>query len=460
MRSFVSLLLLIAACTPVLAEDRTPAGIQNLADIFQLAKQNDAAWASAQAGNTAAQENLVQGKALLLPNVGLSASATQTFSDAEFPGRRAFVSGVGIVTGQENFENFHTYDYRLSLSQPVYDKQKWVAYKESTIQVSQADVQLSAALQDLILRVAQVYFDMLLAQDTVELNVAQKSAIANQLEQARVSFEVGTATITDVHDAQARYDLIVAQEIASRNALEVKQQAAQQIIGQLPQRIAVLQDKPLLKPVDPNGMDQWVGIAEQQNIKLKFQKMAMDIANQEVEKAKAGHYPTLNLVANHDVTNPDGSIFGKASRNDLTTSEIGLQFQVPLYQGGATSSRVRQAIANQQKAQDDLETARRQADFDVRQAYLEATSNLSQVQAYEQALISSQSSLDSTRLGYEVGVRTSVDVLNAQQQYFSAKRDLLRVRYNYLLSKLKLKGASGLLAEADLNETNQLLVNP
>ena len=452
------MILLAAVCASAQAGGSAPAGVQTLIDIFQLAKQNDAVLASAQAGNMAAQEKLVQGKALLLPNVGLSANASRIHSDAEFPGGRGASSTTLTGVGTNFVEDYNTYGYRLSLSQPIYRKQNWVGYEQSKLQVTQSDEQLNATLQDLVLRVPQVYFDLLLAQDTVDLNAAQKAAIGNQLEQAKATFEVGTATITDVHEAQARYDLIVAQDIASKNDVEVKKQAVQQIIGQLPQRIAILQEKPALKPIDPSSMDHWVEIAEQNNLNLKIQQKALEIANQEVQKAAAGHHPTLDLVANYNVADSTGSTFGRASRSNIDTAEIGLQFEVPLYQGGAISSREREAVANQRKAREDLETVRRQVDFDVRQAYLDVTSTLSQVMAYEQALISSQSSLDSTRLGYEVGVRTSVDVLNAQQQYFTSKRDLLRARYNFLLSKLKLKAASGLLAEADLTEINQLLV--
>jgi outer membrane protein len=433
---------------------------QSLLDLFQLAKANDATWASAQSSNTAAQEKSIQGKALLLPSVTLGGAATQVFSDVEYPGQHALVQGARSTTGLGGSENYHTYSYKLSISQPLYRKQNSVSYEQSKIQVAQADDQLGFALQDLILRLAQAYFDMLLAQDTIDLNDAQKAAISNQLEQAKVSFDVGTATITDVNDAQARFDLVVAQGIAARNDLEVKKQATQRIIGQLPARIAVLNAKPQFKALDPAAMDQWVEIGERENLKLKVQQRALEIANQEVEKNHAGHYPTLDLVANYNVQDNSGSINGPLYRNNLSTADIGVQVQVPLYQGGAITSREREAVANQQKARDDLEAARRQVDYDVRQAYLDFTSKISQVSAYEQALNSSQTSLESTQLGYEVGVRTSVDVLNAQQQLFTSKHDLLQARYNVLLSKLKLKSASGLLTEADLGEIDQMLVKP
>jgi outer membrane protein len=458
MRRFIGLVFLASASASVSAGVDTPADTQTLIDIYQLAKQNDAVLASAQAGNIAAQEKQVQGKALLLPSVGLSANASRIHSDAEYPGRVNAATST-IATGAQNYtESWDSYGYRLSVSQPLFRKQNWVSYEQSKNQVAQSDEQLKATVQDLVLRVAQAYFDLLLAQDTVELNIAQQAAISNQLEQAKVSFEVGTATITDVNDAQAKYDQVVAEGIVAKNDVEVKKQAVVRIIGQMPQRIAIMQEKPALKPVDPSSMDEWVKIGEAQNLQLKIQQKALEIATQELEKAQAGHYPTLDLVANYNKANQNGSNIGSVGRSYIDTTDIGLQFQVPIYQGGATSSRVREAVANQQKARDDLETSLRQTDFEVQQAFLAATNGLSLVQAVEQAVVSTRSSLDSTKLGYEVGVRTSVDVLNSQQQYFTARRDLLRARYVFLLSKLKLKSAAGMLAEADLTEIDQLLV--
>ena len=451
-------IVFVLLATQVSAQLQAAEAQQNLLDIYQLALAGDPTLASAQAGNTAAQETQVQGKALLLPNVGLSANASQIHSDADFPGQRSAATPTIAANQSHYVDNWNAYGYQLSISQPLFRKQNWVSYEQSKNQVAQSDEQLKAAMQDLVLRVAQAYFDLLLAQDTVELNIAQQAAIASQFEQAKVSFEVGTVTITDVNDAQAKHDQVVADGIVAKNDVEVKKQAVVRIIGQLPQRIAIMQEKPTLKPVDPSGMDEWVKIGEAQNLQLKIQQKALEIATQEVEKTTAGHYPTLDLVANYNKDDANGSNIGSVGRRYIDTADIGLQFQVPLYQGGAISSRVREAVANQQKARDDLEATRRQADFEVQQAFLAATNGFSLIKAVEQAVVSTQSSLDSTKLGYEVGVRTSVDVLNSQQQFFTAKRDLLRARYIFLLSKLKLKAAAGLLAEADLTEINQLLV--
>ncbi|OAM52101.1 type I secretion protein TolC [Methylovorus sp. MM2] len=422
---------------------------QNLLDIYQLALSNDPVWASARSGNLAAQEKVAQGKALYLPTATFSTNASHSDSDIRYINNSVFRNG-----GRESYE---TFGYGVNVSQPIFRMQNYLQYQQSKIQVSQADKQLILAQQDLILRTAQAYFDVLLAQDKIDLINAQKSAISRQLEQAQANFDVGTATITDVNEAQAKFDLTTAQEIATINDLEIKKRTIQSIIGQLPQALATAKADIKTELPEPRAMQQWVEIAEQNNLALNIQQEALQIATKEVDRQNAGHLPTLDAVGNYNDTRAGGSPNGFGS--DLQNTTIGLQLQIPLYQGGAINSKVREAVANKQKAQDDVETARRKAELDTQQAYLNLTSSISQVKAYEQALISSQSQLDSTNLGYDVGVRNSVDVLNAQQQLFSAKRDLLQSRYTYLLSALKLKSASGLLNDLDLVSINQQLVN-
>ena len=295
---------------------------------------------------------------------------------------------------------------------------------------------------------------MLLAQDNVALAGAQKAAIGEQLEMAKRNFEVGTVTITDTHEAQARYDLTTAQEIAAQNDLEIKNRALQLILGKIPAHLNALSDKlPLVLP-EPNDMTKWVAQAEQQSPQIAIQREALAIATQEVERNRAGHHPTLDLVAGHG-RNSSSSTFTLGQT--ITSQTIGLQFNLPIYQGGSVSSKVREALANQEKARQDLELGNRQAALQTRQAFLGVTSGLAQVKALEQALVSSQSSLDSTRLGQEVGVRTNVDVLNAQQQFFTAKRDLSQARYNYILNQLKLKSAVGVLQDEDIEQVNRWL---
>ena len=425
---------------------------QNLMEIYQQAQASDPTWAASQSARLAAQEKLAQGKALLLPTAKLSASANHNQTDITSAGNLSAFSYSG-------FDRYQTYGYRVDVTQPLFRKQNSVAVEQSKTQVAQADEQLNSARQNLMLRVSQSYFDVLLAQDKIDLIVAQKAAITKQLEQAKANFEVGTATITDVHEAQARYDLTSAQEIAAVNDLEVKKRAIQAITTQLPGRLATARADLKAEIPQPADMDSWVALAEQNNLALKIQQQNLMLASQEVERAHAGHLPTLDVVGSYADQRADGGVAGDVrGYNRITNSGvIGLQLEIPLYQGGAITSREREAAANKQKAQDEVEAARRQAELQARQAFLNVTSTVAQVKALEQALASTQSQLDSTNLGYEVGVRTSVDVLNAQQQLYSAKRDLLQARYTYLLSILQLKAAAGVLQDSDLEDINKTL---
>jgi len=422
---------------------------QNLQQIYQQALTQDPVLASAKSGNRAMQEKLVQGNALYLPTVNFNAGVSASQTDIKIIGNAPFRN-----TGRETFEG---YNYGISLNQPIYRKQIQAQLAQALSQVEQSDKQLLLAQQNLILRASKAYFDVLMAQDKVELIQAQKNAISKQLEQAKANFDVGTATITDFNEAQARFDLIKAQEIAAMSDLEIKKRAIQSIVGQMPAKLNAVRADLQPQMPEPVSMDKWVEMATQTNLMISIQQQALEIATQEVERQNAGHLPTLDAIASYTDRYANGGVNSFGS--DLKDATIGLQLQIPLYQGGAVSSRVREAVANKQKAMDDLVAARRQAELGARQAYLDLVSIVSQIKAYEQALNSSQSQLDSTMLGYEVGVRTSVDVLNAQQQFFAAKRDLLQSRYSYLMNILSLKSAVGLLNEADVDAVNQQLVS-
>ncbi len=428
----LSILMVGMAFSPVLHAE-------NMMDAYREAQNHDAVFASAKAAHRAGLEKLPQGRSLLLPSVNLSADTTENSVKRE---------GVDRM-------NYNSYGYTLSLSQPIFRKQNFAQYEQSKQQVTQAEVQLAIAKQDLILRVAQAYFDALLAQDNVAFASSYKTSISEQLAQAKRNFEVGTATITDTHEAQARFDLATSQEIAARNDLEVKKFALQKVIGRIPSNLSRLNDKLPLKTPEPNDMEQWVASSEQQNLQYQIQQAAFEIANQEVERNRGGHYPTLDVVASYRDANNASLNFGIGGNTQ--SAAIGLQLNLPIFSGGSTSSKVREAVANQDKAREDLEDTRRQVELQTRQAFLGVTSGEAQVRALEQALVSTQSSLDSTKLGFEVGVRTSVDVLNAQQQLFSAKRDLSQARYAYIMNQLKLKSAVGTLGEADLEQVNSLL---
>jgi outer membrane protein len=430
-RLSVALALLIAP--PIFAAD--------LLDVYREARAQDAQFASAQAAYQAGVEKLPQGRAGLLPLINLGGDVTRVRSETP-----------GFPTN-----TFTTRGYTLTLTQPLFRLQNLATYEQSKQQVVQAEAQFGAANQDLISRVAQAYFDVLLAHDNVELSGAQKMAIAEQLAQAKRNFEVGTATITDTNDAQARYDLAVAQEIADQNNLEVKKQALKQLINRLPDTLATLRENVEFPGPKPSNMEEWVQVSTEKSFTIIVQQAGYEIARQQVRFARAGHLPTLDLVGSYgDTTNATAGAFGE--RLDLKTQQIGVQLNVPLYAGGSVNSRVREATALQDKAAQDLESTKRTVAFNTRQAYLGVTNGIAQVKAREQALVSSQTSLDSTKLGREVGVRTGVDVLNSQQQLFQARRDLFQARYNVILGELQLKAAAGQLSEADLEEINRLLM--
>lgn len=416
----------------------------DLLDVLRQAQTADAAYSAARASWQAAQEKLPQGLALLLPSASISANTQYNDRTIDF---RNDTSTSG---------RFNSNSIAVSISQPLYRPQNKIQYEQAKVQVAQADYQLSLALQDLILRVSQAYFDILLAQDNVEFAGAQKKAIGEQLAQAKRNFEVGTATITDTHEAQARFDLVTAQEIAALNELESKKRSLQQIIGSDAPPVAPLGSKFALVSPAPTGMDAWVDMALDTSLQVRVQRAAEEFAAKEVDRNRAAHHPTLDAVGSYTDSGTGSGQLGGVG-NDIRVGVVGLQLAVPLYQGGAVNSRVREAQANLEKARQDLEAAKRTAALNTRQAYLGVTSGIAQVSALQSAVTSSQSQLESTRLGQEVGVRTGVDVLNAQQQLYSARRDLAQARYNYILSSLRLRASAGRLDDSDVERVNQWL---
>jgi outer membrane protein len=300
---------------------------------------------------------------------------------------------------------------------------------------------------------------VLIAQDTVELSGAQKQSIAEQLNQAKRNFEVGTATITDTYEAQARFDLTGYQEITATSNLEVKNRSLQQITNAAPSELRKLGNELKLEEPQPADVEKWVSDATQHNIQISIAQGATEISEKELSRTMDGHMPTLDLVANVTRNQVSASIFNGANfgSSDITTKAIGLQLNVPLFQGGVTQSKYREAEANRDKARQDLENIKRTVAVQTRQAYLGVVSGIAQVRALQQALKSSQSLLESSKLGQSVGVKTNLDVLNAQQQLYATRRDLYQAEYNYLLSRLRLKNAVGTLSEEDLSTVNQAL---
>ncbi|WP_298634649.1 TolC family outer membrane protein [uncultured Thiobacillus sp.] len=410
----------------------------NLSDVFRDAQAYDAQYAAARAAWQAGQEKAAQGRAGLLPNVNLGGNLRYNNVDSSLTGGDADFASNGLS---------------VNAAQPLYRRQNQVLYEQSKGQVKIAGMQFQVAEQDLILRVAQAYFDVLQSQDNIDFINAQKAAITEQLAAAKRNFEVGTATITDTHEAQARYDLAVAQEIAEQNNLNIRLRTLEKLVGKPAGALDALIEPAQLK-AESGNIDDWAARAADSNLQAEIQRIAKAIADQEVERNRAGHYPTLDAVAGYTVNNNQN--FG-TTQVDTRIASIGLELNLPIYQGGLTSSRVREAVANQEKARQDLENATREASLQARQAWLNVSSGVARVQALEQALTSSKAQLESTKLGLQVGVRTNLDVLNAEQQVLSARRDLAGARYAYLLSGLSLKAAVGSLGPADLAEIDRHL---
>ena len=422
------------------------AGAEDLVQIYREAQRSDPVFTAARHTLEAGRERLPQGRALLLPTLNLSGSATRSRTDTEF--RDAAVPNTIRSPDQVG--------YTLSLNQPIFRMQNVIQYRQADHQVRQAEATFGQAYQDLIVRTAQSYFDVLAAQDTLALVRAQKEATAEQLAQAKRNFEVGTATITDTHEAQARYDLNSAQEIAALNDLESKRRALQILTGREIAELTPLRPDIRLSPPNPPDMAAWVDIAEKNAFPIQIAEAAAEVAALEARRSTAAHLPTLDFVATHGQTGASATSDSSVGR-DTTNTVIGLQLAMPLFQGGALTSRDRETAALSLRAKEDLENARRNAVLSTRQNYLLVSNGISLIAALEQALVSSQSALDSNRLGYEVGVRINIDVLNAQQQVFQTRRDLLVARYNTITNSLRLKAAAGALRDEDLEEVNRAL---
>ena len=434
-----ALSLMIAGCLS--------AGLAHGADlmvVYRDALAYDAQFAAAKASVDAGREKLPQGRSGLLPTIGFGASTT--WNDSETTAR---VTGATATS-----RDYNSNGWEVRLTQPLFRWQNWVAYNQSELAVAQAEAQFGLARQDLIVRSAQAYFDVLLAQDVLATAKAQKVAIAEQLESAKRNFEVGTATITDTHEAQARYDLTSAQEIAAQNDLNVKHQALRAVIGKEPEGLKNLKPGVQLAGPQPADIAKWVEMAETASASVQIYQALYEIAVREIEKQRAGHYPTLDLVATNGRSGAGG---GTTGGFDSKSSTVGLQLSIPIFAGGVTASRDREAVALKEKAAADLENARRTAALNARQAYLGVSSGLAQVKAYEAALTSSQSALDSNKRGYEVGVRINIDVLNAQSQLFDTRQKLAKARLDTLGALLKLKAAAGSLSENDVAAINGLL---
>lgn len=418
----------------------------DLMQLYRAAQDNDPTFSAARATLLAGQEKVVQGRAYLLPT--LNASGNTTWNENE-------IGPHGKPATYHPQYNSNT--YQLTLTQPIFRWQNWVAYDQSRLQSAQAEAAFAQARQELILRVAQAYFDVLTNEENVAALSASKEAIAQQLLLAKKSFEVGTATITDTHEAQSRYDLAVAREIQAKSELEIKQSALQAIIGRAAGALSTWRADAELAAPKPAAMSEWVTAGETNSLPVQIQTFNAEIADREVGKQSAGYLPSIDLVANRGMTKTTTLVSGRPGNLETDFNNVGLQINIPLFTGGMTTSKLREAQANRSAAEATLEATRRNGALAAREAYLGVTNGLAQIHALRAALVSSQSALKSNRMGYEVGVRINIDVLNAENQVYQTRRDLAKATADTVMAQLKLKAAVGTLDEADVAQVNTLL---
>lgn len=416
---------------PLLAQD-------DILDIYRLAQEHDPQIRAAEAGLQAARTASPQARALLLPNIGLSAET----------------SDISYESSSTGSSDYNDNGYSLSLRQPVFHYEYYAQLRVADASIGAAQAQFSAEQQALILRVAQAYFNTLGARDTLGFARAEKDAIARQLEQAQKRFEVGLIAITDVHEAQAAYDLAIAQELAAENGVASATEALTEITGRHHAQLALLSEEmPMLTP-EPANLEQWTTTALQQNWLLKAAEFNRDAAREQIKLRRSGHYPTLDMVANHADSSVGGGISGS---RETETDSISLQFNLPIYQGGLVTQQTREAVYLHEQAREETELQRRTVLRTTRDAYRGILTDISRVKALMQAIISTRSALDATEAGFEVGTRTIVDVLASQRELYRAQRDYAQARYDYLLNTLRLKQAAGTLSPEDLQHINRWL---
>ena len=431
-----------------LACGATGASAQSLSAIHDAARSFDPVYLGARASAESAQYRLEQVKALNRPVVSATVEAAQ--SRSEF---------IGVPPGTPTIKS-DTVSATISAQQSLFNRTNSISIEQAQRAFENAQASLLIAEQDLAVRVASAYFAVLASADALTTVLANKAAIGEQLASAKRNFEVGNATITDTREAQARYDLAVASELAARNDLQVKQVQLDQLVGRTGIQPQGLPATVTLPPVLPAQADDWVRLAQGESPVIKQAQLGFQIAELETSKAKAGHLPTLGIGASYGPTRQGTTDPSSPSLYRVNTASIGVTLNIPLFSGFAVQNRVKETVLLQEQARNNFEAANQLVSLNTRTAFLGAQSGIQQVMAYEAAEASSRVALEATQLGYKVGVKVNLDVLNAQSQLFQTQRDLSRARYDYLLSTLRLRQAAGTLTPRDLEPINALLTAP
>ena len=416
---------------------------QSLVELYDVAKDYDASYKSVQLQAQATRLKVQQAQAKLGPTA--TASANVSLNSGGYYAPTSTVHSYGTQTGT------------LLGSQPLFRPADKAEVSQANLQLQIADAQLLAAEQDLMVRLSQTYFDILASLDSLTFIQAQMKAVAEQLAFAKRNFEVGTATITDTREAQASYDLAVAQEIAAQNDLRVKKMALDQLVGK-----SDTSPKPISLTVEPQGpvpdrVEEWVALTEQKNPSIKQYRITSDVARLETDKAQSALLPTVDLQLSYSYTNNSSGTYATTydSRVGVTTGAVVVS--VPLFNGNALSNRVKETISLRQKAESDVDTAVRNTSQNTRSAFFGLLSGISQIKALKAAEESSQVALDANKLGYSVGVRININVLDAQSKLYDTKAKLAKARYDVLVGHLKLRQLSGVLQVEDLQNINSML---
>ena len=434
-------LALSLASAPILAS------ADDLMDVYRLARSGDPQLLQAEAAYHAVEKSEGQAKDRLLPQLSVNADLAREFGDVT--SLSTPIPGFGPLSFYSTNRG-----YGLNLTQAVYRRDLMVQLHEADAGVSQAEAQYQAAQEDLAVRTTDLYFNVLAAADNLDFARAEKDAYNHLLEQAKQRFNVGLVAITDVHEAQAAYDLAVAREITAQNDLALSKEQLREVTGKYPDALQPLKDNITLPEPQPANPDKWVATALEQNYQLLASGAAVTKARQEVDLNRAARYPQLNAVASYGYSDIHASLLGGSTTYD---GQVGLQISMPLYQGGGIIAGTEAAQFRLTQAKEVYEQQRRATDRETRNAYLNVINAINSVHALDQALISTQSALDATQAGYEVGTRTIVDVLQSQRDVFDARRNYAKARYEYMVSSLRLKQAAGVLEEADVANINSWL---
>lgn len=417
----------------------------DLLDVYDMAINSDPQYRQVAAAKQATLEQYPQALSQLLPSVNLTANTRRNTQDISTGASAIATTGTDFV--------FNSHGWSLNLRQPLFRLDRFIQLRQAGSLIKQADAELTAAQLDLIVRVAENYFNVLAAKDNLQFAHAEKKSLSRQLEQAKQRFEVGLTAITDVQEAQAGYDLAVAEEIEALNNVDNTSEELREITGSYPAKFSKLgKFLPLTRP-EPEDIDAWTEISLEQNLDIIATLNAVETVRKEIKVQRSGHLPTLDIVGRRDF-NQTGGRFGSIQ---IHSSSIGLELNVPLFQGGLVSSRTRESRQRLEQQLQRLEQTRRQAQRLTRQAYLGVISGISRVKALKQAVISSETALQATEAGLEVGTRTAVDVVASERVTSQSRRDYARARYDYILNTLRLKRSAGILSLEDLAKVNHWL---